>query len=194
MPRRSTLWRQAPLLIALVIVAAVSSACSSSSSGTTSTTLSAATRAELNARGTLCTLITPADIKAVTGVTVARPPVGIHGRQTTCNYKAHVLASSVVTQFDSGVTPASFQAFSAKVSGTSGQTTPVAGLTEGAYSFSAAVGSGTVNSVVMLVASMQVIVTGTYPVSQLQSLASTIVARFPASRSSTTTLPTGATG
>ncbi len=132
----------------------------------------------LRARGALCLLITPADIKAATGETVAPAQVGIHGSQTTCNYKAKVLPSSIVTQFDSGVTPASFQSYSSKVSSTFGQTTPVTGLTAGSFSFGAPAGSLTLSSVVALVGSTQVMVTGTSPVSQLETLASTIVSQI----------------
>jgi len=173
-----------------VLVGAVSSGCASSS-GTTTTTLSPSTKAILEARGALCTLITPADVKAVTGQSVALPKVGIHGVQTTCNYKAHVLASSVVTQFDSGATSASFQTFRSKAVSTFGQTTPVTGLTAGAYSFSATVGAGSLNSVVALVSSTQIMISGTCPVSQLETLVSTIVSRLPASAPNGTTSPNG---
>jgi hypothetical protein len=188
MLRRFTFGRHASLLAGLVLVGAVSSACSSSSS-TTATTVSAATKTILEARGVLCTLITPADIKATTGESVTQPRVGIHGSQTTCNYKAPVLASSIVTQFDSGVTPASFQTFRSKASSTFGQTTPVVGLTVGAFSFGASVGSGTLNSVVALVGSTQVMITGTCLVSQLEMLTSTMVSQLPASAPTNSTLP-----
>ena len=176
-----------------MLVGVIACACSSSP-GTTATTLSAGTRAALKARGALCTLITPADIKAVTGVSVAQPKVGIHGRQTTCNYKAHVLASSAVTQFDSAVSPTAYQSFNSKVTSTFGQTTPVTGLPPGAYSFGASVSSGTLHSVVALVGSTQLMVTGTYPLTQLEALASKIVSRYPATAQTTTTLPASSSG
>ncbi len=185
------------LTVGCLVGASALSACSSSSSSATSTTrtttLSAAQRASLAAAEAPCSLLAPAEIQSLTGTKVSRPVIQVHGRVTSCNYKAAHLPDSVVIQYQFGATSASFASGRAKVAAKVGPTSS-AGFPFQSYEFNTTSGSLIVNSVVTLVGSLQTVVTGTASMRKIADVAGAVVAAAQAAASTTTTTSTPATG
>jgi hypothetical protein len=157
------------------------SACSSSPSGSSSTTTTVPSTARASGTSTTlltqtaCALILPAQVKQTMGTTVRTPTVVVKGAVTTCTYKAAELSRSVLIEYDTASTSASFTADRSQIQSRQGLTTTVSGLGDQAYSSSAKTGQETVNTVVTLQGSLQTIVTGTSTLAQVKSMAEEIL-------------------
>jgi len=145
------------------------SACGGSAPATTSTTVSVSS--------TRCRLVSPAEIQAEVGVTVAIPGTSVHGKSTLCTYKAANLGQSIVIGYNSGATATSFAQNRTALRSRGDQLGKILGLGDEAYYAVAHTGGTTVTTVVARKGSEQVLVTGTATLTELETLAEQALAK-----------------
>jgi len=159
--RRRSLAAVAALMVASALLAACSS---SSSSGTTSTTSAPGSPS-------LCTLLSPAEVTAVTGATVGTPRTVHQGSVTDCTHASADPSEAVLIRYTTHATAASFAIEQHGYEQLGHSVTPVTGLGDEAFSFSETVGATTKNTVVARNDTLQVVVTGSATPAQIESLA-----------------------
>jgi hypothetical protein len=155
----------------VVVAAAALAACSSSSSVATTTT----TRGSVAAAKTGCALITPAEIQSTMGVAVDPPVATVRGSVTTCAYKAGDISDSVLIEYKTGATAASFAADRSTIDSHHLTTNSLSGLGDQAYAFSQTSGQTTINSVVTLQGALETIVTATTPLVRVEAMSAEII-------------------
>ena len=164
--------RSIAALTGLVVASAMLAACStsSSSSGTTSTTT-------VVGSPSYCTLLSPADVQAVTGATVGSPRTVHQGPVTDCTYASANPSDAVLIRYTTGASSASFATEQSAFEKLGHTVTPVSGLGDEAYSFSESVGATTKNTVTARQGTVQVTVTGSATPAQVEELARQALAR-----------------
>ncbi len=149
-------------------------ACSSSNTTSYETTTTKAGSTPATATSSACDLISPSEIKATMGTTVAPPTSKVKGQVTVCTYKAADLDRSVIIEYNTDASATTFDADKKTISSHL-QVTPIQGLGNEAYSFSQVAHPLTTNTVVMIQDSLQTIVTGTSSMSQVKTMAEEIL-------------------
>lgn len=183
-PRRLARLTASAVALPLLLAACASS---STSSGSTTTVADAGHQTAAS----VCTLITPAQIKATTGKSVGRPGVANSASATACTYPATDgrRSDSVIVTYRGHVTAAQAGAEQAALGKLHGTLTPVTVSSGQAFSYTAGSGSGKVTSLVTLIGETQVTVTATATLDQLESLSQLIFTTFATGSTSTTTAP-----
>ena len=176
-------------MVLSLTLAACSGASSSSSSTSTSPKVTTTTAGGSGAADdqTACALVAPSQIKSTMGVTVGMPIPVVKGSETTCTYRAANLSKSVIIQYDVAATTSSVEADRSAIEARHVTVTSVPALGSAAYSFSEPSKQGTVNSVVTFQGSLQTVVTGTSPMSSVQTMAEAILYQIDAHDAATTT-------
>jgi len=157
--------RSFPALAGVLLVGSLVAACSTSNSGTGSTTSNPD-----RSRG-LCTLITPAEVEAITGSAVGTPRSVLQGDTTDCTYSAGNASHSVLIRYVIPANAASFAGDERSVASQGKQVTAVPGLGDQAFAVSETVGGTTKNSVVARKGTTMVLVSGTATGAQVNELA-----------------------
>jgi hypothetical protein len=185
---RTSHLRASWLALGAIILAVSLAACSSTptSAGPTSTSTSTTT----GGSKPVCSLISPTEIRQATGVTVDAPSVAVEGPMTTCTYKASDVSQSVIIQYETGATPSSFAAAKERITEKNGPTSPVANLSE-AFSSTADEGGTSVNTVALLIGSLQIVVISASPLSKVETLAAFTLYQVQNTGGSGTTSTTG---
>jgi hypothetical protein len=125
------------------------------------------------------------------GVAVMEPTPLVRGSVTTCTYKSTTLSHSVIIEYDTDATAASFAADQSTIESHQLVTTPISGIGDKAYSFSEESAQTTVNTVVSLSGSLQTIVTGTSSLSQVKNMSAEILDKIASTATTATTATTG---
>jgi len=185
----------APWGVAMLAVVALA-ACTSSAGTAPATNHTASTSAPGGADDTsACSLVGPQQVQAMTGLSVGTPVAQDRHATTTCTYPAADSADSVIVEYQAGVSPTAFangqQSFELKY----GQAIAISGLGQQAYTGSAQSGGHTINTVVTLVGSTQIVIISSASQSRVERLAEVVLgalyARSPRGESSSSaTSPT----
>ncbi len=138
---------------------------------------------------TACALVSAADVNAIMGTTVSAPKAVVRGSVTTCTYRSATLSKSVIIEYDTAATAASFAAGRSEIGQHGGSTTAIGGLGNGtrAYSFTLNSSGAPVNTVVALQGTLQTIVSSTASAASVQNLSATVLRTFNAAGTGTTT-------
>lgn len=146
---------------------------------TTMLTVVAATALALAATGAArprdtgpgCSLVSPAEIKAVLGVTVAKPEVRVVGPLTFCSY---VGDTSVLVRFETGMSRKSFAAENESARN-GAHMKRFSGLGLPAYSQVIGSGSTAFGTIAALKGSTELLITGQFTVAQIELLVKRIL-------------------
>jgi hypothetical protein len=163
--------RTAAVGLACLALPLLLSACSSSTPASDETTTTAGSH---TVPPSACDLISPSEIKATLGTSVAQPTAKVDGSVTACTYKASPLARSVIIEYNDNASATSFAADKATIAQHL-TVTPIQGLGNKAYSFSQAAHPYAANTVVTIQNSLQTIVTSTSSMSQVKTMAEEIL-------------------
>lgn len=189
-PRR----RPVALLLGALVLPVMLGACSSSSVPGSSPTTTRATGHQ--GAGSVCSLVSPAQIRSVLGLSVEAPTVRNGTAATLCTYSPTDRSApldAVLIGYRGHVTSAVASAEQATLSQLHDTVTDVTGSGGQAYYYAVGSGSHTVTTLVSLVGRTQVTVTTSAPVGQAEALSTQIFTAFAAAASTTTTAPGGAT-
>ncbi len=148
-------------------------------SRTTMLTVAAATALALAASGAArprdtglsCDLVSPAEIKAVLGATVAKPDVHVFGKLTMCSYSGD---KSVLIRFETGMSRGSF-ATENESARNGAHMKPFSGLGLPAYSQVIGSGPSAFGTIAALKGSTELLVTGQFPVARIEVLVKRIL-------------------
>ena len=179
-------------LVALLVLPAALNACSSPpgvSSNTTagSTTSSTPSTDSRTVQETACALISSPVVSSSMGTTVGVPKSVVKGPVTVCTYRAINPSKSVVIRYDIASSQSAFTADESVLETHHQAISAVTGLGDEAYSTSVSTGQGAVNTVVARQNSLEVLVTGTAPLSNTLDLVQAILTKVQAASASTTT-------
>ncbi len=127
------------------------------------------------------------------GTTVGQPKAVVRGSVTTCTYRSPTLSKSVIIEFDTAATAASFAAGRTEIEQHGGSTNEVGGLVGGtqAYSFTLSSSAAPVNTVVTFQGSLQTIVSSTTSAASVQNMSAAILEQINEANGGTTTVPAG---
>ncbi len=142
-------------LLSIVVCGALFAACSSSDSQSGS-----AASSRDRSRG-LCTLITPADVEAITGSAVGTPRSVLQGEITDCTYGSANPSHSVLIRYETSATASSFANKREAIVSLGNSVTAVSDLGDQAFTYSQTVGGTTQTTVVARQGMTMVLVTGT---------------------------------
>jgi hypothetical protein len=179
--------RTAALLLGALCVPAALGACSSSSTSGGATTTTRATGHQ--GASSVCSLVTPADIRTVLGRSVKAPTVRNTTAATICTYAATHASTptdAVIIGFRGQVTAAAAAAEQTNLAKLHGTVTDVTGSGAQAYYYSVGTGAHSLTTLVSLVGETQVTVTSTAPVTQAEALSTLIFGTFASAATSTT--------
>ncbi len=177
--------RHAPwIVLALMVLPLSIAACSSASSTPSKATVQTSTTTS-PANQTACALITPFEVKATMGTTVGAPHAVVRGSVTTCTYKAAVPSNSVIIEYNTAATPATFAADKSQIEQREGVTATSIGSQ--AYAFTLRSSGEAINTVVTLQGTLQTIVTGTSPPGTVENMAEEIIYLINRANATTTT-------
>lgn len=138
----------------------------SSSGGATSTTTALAAAPS-------CSLVPASQVNSALGVNVGDPTSAVNGSVTTCTYNG--TPGQVIVRFETGETPATFQAGKAGFAHNGEPTTDVSGLGDAAYSSSVGSGQFQTNTIVVLKGSLELLVTAPVMQEDVNALARQIL-------------------
>ncbi len=191
--RRRAQWG---VTIGVLLLILCTAACSNTSSSATtggganqSSTTSAGQKK--NATPSACTLITPAQIKTIIDADVSTPTVVNHGATTTCTYPASNSAQSVIIEFEGNATAASFAADKKKFESTYGAVSDIPQLGQQAYSATVSSGSQPVHTVAVFIEPLQLVVTSSASLKNVETLAEEVLFALSKHSSSDTTTTAG---
>lgn len=159
--------------VLVVLLGGVLSSCSSNSPSSAPTTTSTSAKAS-----SVCSLVTPQQLKEVTGFTVKEPVASNRKLTTTCTYRGADPAQSVIISYQAGVTPSSFAAGEQEFELKYGSTIALSGLGSQAYEGSGISDGRTTYSIVTLVGSSQIVVISSAPLSDVERLAEGVLANL----------------
>ena len=153
-------------LLGIAISGALLTACSNSGSPSSST----ATVRD-RSRG-MCTLITPAEVGAITGFPVGTPGSVLQGPTTECTFAAANPSHRVLLRYDTSATASSFATLREAIVPAGNFVTAVSHLGDEAFAYSHTAGRTTTTTVLARQGTVMVMVTGTAATpSQLEALA-----------------------
>jgi hypothetical protein len=159
-------------LLSILISGAMLAACSSSDSSSKS---SASTRDR--SRG-LCTLITPAEVRAITGFTVGTPASVLQGATTDCAYAAANPSHIVSIRYNTSATASSFDTKRDAIAPAGESVTAISDVGQQAFVYSGTAGATRTTTVVARQGTVMVEVTGTAATpGQLEALAQKALGR-----------------
>ena len=186
-PRRRTALAAAAVSLPLAL-----GACSSSSTADGPPTTRAAGHP---GSGSVCAVVTPAQIEQTLGRSVGRPGVANSTGATACTYPASSgnRADSVIITFRSRVTPAQAGAEQAALQKEHGTLTPVTVSNGQAFTFASGSGKDRVTSLVTLVGETQVVITSTAALDRIENLSQEVFTAFATGATTTTSPSTTAT-
>lgn len=190
-------FRSLSLAVSVVALPVVAAACSSTtpSASPSSTTPSSTTTTGAGGNGVgkkpVCSLIPPSDIKTTLGVTVSPATATVQSTIATCTYKAADISQSVIIEYQTGATSASFAADKSAIESQFGPTSSVSGIGDQAYSAEKMSGKQTVATVVAISGSLQIVVISASPVYKVENMASKVLYQLESTASSSaSTTPT----
>ncbi|HEY5109719.1 MAG TPA: hypothetical protein VII96_08955 [Acidimicrobiales bacterium] len=163
-------------------------ACSSSSTSAPTTTRAAGHQGATS----VCSLVTPVQIKRTLGKTVDAPRVTNSTRLTVCTYPSKESADTVIVGFKAKVTEADAGLEQARLGKLHGSLTDVSGTGFSAYFYTDSTAKPTINGLVTINGQTQVTVTSTSSVAQQETLTQEIFATLAAQATGATTSTTAA--
>ncbi len=133
------------------------------------------------------------DVNQIMGTHVGPPKAVIRGSVTTCTYRSSTLSKSVIIEYDTAATAASFAAGKSSIQQHGAITTAIGGPDLGteAYSFTLNSSGAPVNTVVTFQGTLQTIVSSTTSAASVQNMAAAILQKINTANGGTTTTPAG---
>jgi hypothetical protein len=127
------------------------------------------------------------------GTQVGAPHAIVRGSVTTCTYRSPTLSKSVIIEYDTAATAATFAAGKSAIQQHGGTTTAIGGPDLGteAYTFTLNSSGAPVNTVVTFQGKLQTIVSSTTSANAVQRMAEAILQKINTANGGTTTAPAG---
>lgn len=185
MAPRSRVRLSSPVLGALALAASLA-ACSSTPTALGPTTTSSTVASTIR-RKPVCSLTTLGQIDQTMGVNVNSPVVVVGSEGTTCTYKASDVSQSVIIQYQTAATEASFAADKARIASKDGPPSLLPGVGQEAFASTGVEGHDTVTTVVVLSGSLQVVVIGSSSLPRVVTMASEALYELKTSTTSSST-------